>query len=353
MQFDPRIRSLGGNVQPSYKAYPLLATSDEIVSALIVDLEDKLVAGEWTVQQLRKMLEAKSNGDPSLIRLSVRNDDPERAAAIANQWAERFVLSANELYAQSSDDLTFFDAQQTEAEEELAQAEQDLVDFQALNRAAILDTQLISAREALTTTLKAAHSLEMTLEDARALQKHLRTRESTAAASPSDELAALLIEITALNQGSSKIQLQLSTEQNLGDKTVGDQITFLDSLIPVLEERLVLLQEQAQALEPEILDLQKAFQEVQAEESRLQIAQKLANDTFVSLSRKATEAGIAAQDTTGDVRLASRATPSRDPVSPRKTLNTLIAGALGLVVGIVVVLAIEYWRKGQQEAEAS
>ena len=68
----------------------------------------------------------------------------------------------------------------------------------------------------------------------------------------------------------------------------------------------------------------------------------------MSLSRKATEAGIAAQDTTGDVRLASRATPSTDPVSPRKTLNTLIAGALGLLVGCVAALAIEYWRKGQQ-----
>jgi uncharacterized protein involved in exopolysaccharide biosynthesis len=124
-------------------------------------------------------------------------------------------------------------------------------------------------------------------------------------------------------------------------------------LILVLEGRLAQLEEQAQALEPEILALQKAFQEVESEENRLETSQALARDTYVSLSRKAIEASIAAQDTTGDVRLASRATPSFRPVSPRKTLNTLAAGALGLLVGIVAALALEYWRKGQQDAQPS
>ena len=128
-------------------------------------------------------------------------------------------------------------------------------------------------------------------------------------------------------------QLQLSVPQELGDRTVGDQIAFLSSLIQVLENRLVLLEERAQDLEPDILTLQAAYQEVQTEEERLKTAQELARDTFVSLSRKATEARIAAQDTTGDVRLASRATPLDDPVSPRKTLNTLGAGVLGLLIG--------------------
>ena len=136
----------------------------------------------------------------------------------------------------------------------------------------------------------------------------------------------------------------------MGDKTVGDQITFLDSLIRVLEERLIQTQERAQALEPEILALQRARQEAQTELDRLSRAQMLAYEAFESLARKAAEARIAAQDTTGDVRLASRATPPSNPVSPRKMLNTLVAGVLGLLVGIVAALALEYWRKGQQEA---
>jgi uncharacterized protein involved in exopolysaccharide biosynthesis len=353
LQFDARIRSPSDDVQPPYKAYPLLATSDEVVSALIADLGDTLEGKERTIEGLRAMLEAESNGDPSIIRLSVRNGDPGRAALIANQWAERFVQAANELYAQSSGELDFFTEQQTEAESTLAEAEEAMIDFQARNRAAILETQLNDAQEALRTTLKSAHSLETTVQDARALRDRLHAQEINAPALTSDELTALLIELSALNRGDSRLQLQLSTTQDLGEKTVGDQIAFLDSLIVVLEGRLVQLEEQAQALEPEILALQEASQEARTEQDRLSRAHSLARDTFLSLSRKATEARIAAQDKTGEVRLASRATPSDRPVSPRKTLNTLAAGVLGLMVGIVAALAIEYWRSGQQDAPSS
>lgn len=353
LQFDSRIRSLTGNVQQPYKAYPLLATSDATVSALIDDLGDQLAPEERIIRNLKPKLEAESSSDPSIVRLRVRNGDPWRAATIANQWAERFVQAANELYVQSANDLAFFTGQQAEAEQALAEAEQALIDFQARNRAAILGTRLSTAHETLTTTLTAVHSLELTLQDARALRQHLDTRARGAPAAASDELAALLIEVTALSHGAPEVQLQLSTGPDLGDRTAGDQVAFLDSLIPALEGRLVQLEEQAEAQEPAILALQQAYQEAQTEYDRLSRAQSLAQDTYVSLSRKATEARIAAQDTTGDVRLASRATPSDDPVSPRKALNTLAAGALGLLVGVVAALGIEYWRSGQRDAPSS
>jgi len=348
MQFDERIPSVSGNVQPPYKAYPLLATSDEVLSALITDLGQEGTAEERTVQGLRRKLEAQSGSDQSIVRLSVKNGSPERASSIANQWAERFVQTANDFYAQSSSELDFFEKQQAEAQVALDQAEQALIDLQARSRAAILGTQLAQAHEVLTDTLQSAYSLETTIEDARTLRGYLQAQESSAPASPSDELAALLIEIGALGS-SSKAQLYLPVEQDLGDKTVGDQIRSLDALIRALEERLAQTQAQAQALEPEILALQKARQEAQTELDRLSRAQVLAYEAFESLARKASEARVAAQDTTGDVRLASRATPPSDPVSPRKTLNTAVAGALGLLVGIVAALAIEYWRKGRQE----
>ena len=174
----------------------------------------------------------------------------------------------------------------------------------------------------------------------------LHAQESASPASHGDELAALLIEISALHHSDSELQLQLSAEQDLGDKTVGDQLASLDSLIRALDDRLARLQEQAQAHEPQILALQQAYQEAQTEQDRLSRAQLIANDTWVSLSRKAAEARIAAQDETGEIRLASRATPPTKPATPRKTLNTLVGGALGLLVGVLAALGIEYWRRG-------
>jgi uncharacterized protein involved in exopolysaccharide biosynthesis len=353
LQFDPRIRSVSGNVQPPYRAYPLLATSDEVVAALIADLGDRLTGPERTIQGLAGKLQAESANDQSLIRLSVQNGDPQQAALIANRWAERFVQAANELYAQSSDELNFFTEQQSEAERELARAEQALIDLQAQNRVAILETQLNHARRALTTDLETIYAIETTMQNADTLREHLNRQEATAIASPGDELAAILIEIGALNHGNSELQVQLSAAQNLGGRTVGDHVNALDSLIAALEDRLITLQEQALAHEPEILSLQQRHQEAQTELDRLTRDQTLARDTFTSLSRKADEAEIAAQATTGDVRLASRATPSDKPVSPRKTLNTLAAGVCGLLVGCVAALALEYWRQGQHAAPSS
>ena len=352
LEFDERIRSVEGSVTPPYKAYPTLARSDEVVSALMAEMGDDLADDERSVYAMRKKLAAQNGSDPSVIQLTVQDGAPVRAAEIANLWALQFVEAANDLYTQSSDNLEFFTAQEAEAQAALAEAEQALIDFQAHNPSSILQTQLLTAQTALTTTLESVHAIEMAFDDARVLQDRLHALEPTAAALPGDELTALLIEVTALHHDDSEIQLELSLDPDLGDRTAGDQVAFVDSLVEVLESRLAKLHDQAADLEPTILFAQKVYQEVRAEQDRLTTARDLAYETYVTLSRKAAEARVEAQDETGDALLASRATPVYDPVSPRKALNTLVAGAVGLLLGIVAALAIEYWRQGKREASS-
>ena len=353
MQFDPRFELVSGNAVPPYKAYPLLAMGDELLATLIADLGAELSPEMRTVEKLRKNLEARNGADPSIVQLSAEEGDPQRAASLANRWAERFVEAANDLYAPNRDEQAFYEEQQAEAEADLGQTEQDLVDFQARNQASILTAQLDSKRAALEEYLSVARSVALIVQDAQALRARLRTEDERTGALPSDELTALLIEIDALNRTELPIQLQVSVQQDLGGRTVGDQVTFLDSLIQVLEAKQDILQQEARALEPDILSLQKQLTEVQVQEARLQTAKDMARDTYVALSRKVTEARIAAQDTTGDVRLANRAAPPKDEVSPRKWLNVAVAGALGLIVGVLAAFAIEYWQRGQPEGSAA
>jgi succinoglycan biosynthesis transport protein ExoP len=98
-------------------------------------------------------------------------------------------------------------------------------------------------------------------------------------------------------------------------------------------------------LEPEILRLQGDLQRFTTEEERLQRAQDVAQDTYITLARKVDEARIAAQDESGEVRLVSYAAVPTNPVSPNKKLNTAVAGALGLFVGVFGAFAVEYWRQ--------
>jgi len=96
-------------------------------------------------------------------------------------------------------------------------------------------------------------------------------------------------------------------------------------------------------LEPQILALQQQLQESQAEEDRLTRARDVARETYLTLARKVEEVRIAAEDTSGEVRLASHAAVPRKPVGPRKMLNTAVAGALGLMLGVFGAFAVEWW----------
>jgi uncharacterized protein involved in exopolysaccharide biosynthesis len=351
MQFDPRVETLS-DVQPPYEAFLTLATGDELIADLIDELGDTLVPEERSVRKVRNMLEAKSAGGSSVVRLTVQNGDPTRTAAIANRWAERFVQSTNDLYGEDQQELSFFEAQMAEARDDLSQAEQALIDFQRENKAAILETQLHNKQAALSDYLGAARSLRLIVQDARSLRERLSTQDAGLRATLSDELAALYLEIDALNSGELPIQLQVSGEAGLDRKTVGEQIVFLDSLAAALQAKLVVLEDEGEALEPDILALQEALQRAQTEEDRLELARNVAQETYMTLARKVAEMRIAAEDETGDVRLASRASVPDRPVAPRKLLNTAVAGALGLFVGVFAAFAIEYWRSGKEAPSA-
>jgi hypothetical protein len=51
------------------------------------------------------------------------------------------------------------------------------------------------------------------------------------------------------------------------------------------------------------------------------------------------------------VRLASAAAVPEEPVSPRKLLNTVVAGALGGIVAVIGVFISGWWHAGRADQE--
>jgi uncharacterized protein involved in exopolysaccharide biosynthesis len=354
IQFDPRVQTVQtqSDLQPSYRAYPALALGDELAAKLERALAAELPSTSGALPELQKKMEAQGGTDASIIELTVKDKDPVRAATIVNLWAELFVESTNQLYGKSEQDLALFEGQLPEAEQVLSSAEQALIDFQALNQAGILGTQLGSKRAALGQYLAGARTLRLIIEDAKSLHARLSTQDPSLRASLSDEIASLFVEIESLNSDGLPIQLQLSGQQGLSEKTVGEQATYLASLIRALEDKCVILETEAERLEPDILRLQQRLQEEQTREGRLGMARGIAEETYRTLTRKVAETRIAAQDTEASVRLASRAAVPSIPVAPRRLMNTALAGALGFFVGVLGAFGVEYWHSGTPEREA-
>jgi succinoglycan biosynthesis transport protein ExoP len=345
IQFDPRVQTQS-DLQPSFQAYPALAMGDQLAVELQQALAAQFPSTPYTLRDLQEKMEAKNGSDQSVIQLVVKDHDPERAAAIVNEWAALFVESTNQLYGQSDEDLSFFEAQLQDAEVELSSAEQALIDFQAINQANVLQTQLDNKRAALQQYLGGARMLRLIIQDGKSLQARLETQDPSLRASLSDEIASLFVEIESLTGQGLPIQLQLSGQQGLSDKAVGEQATYVASLVSALEDKLVVLENGAQALEPDILDLQQQVQEERTKEARYNLARDVADETFRTLTRKVAETRIAVQDKEGNVRLASRAAVPHTRVAPRRMISTVVAGGLGFLMVVIGAFGVEYWRSG-------
>jgi uncharacterized protein involved in exopolysaccharide biosynthesis len=91
--------------------------------------------------------------------------------------------------------------------------------------------------------------------------------------------------------------------------------------------------------------LQGQIQETNTEGAQLNRQRDLAQSVYTTLAQKVGETRIAAQDTSGRVRLASAAAVPDQPVSARRLTSTAIAAALGMFVGVVAAFAIEYFKQ--------
>jgi succinoglycan biosynthesis transport protein ExoP len=356
LQFDPRVETLS-DIETASRAYPSLAMSDDLLRQLLEALDPPLPEGEQSLQALRGKVRANAGADPSLLQLNATNGDPERAAQIANTWARQYVDYVNELYGRRSEDVVFFSEQRETARVALEEAEQALVDFEARNEESILEARLTAKERALSNYLDTQHELAVVIENGEVLQRQLEAQPSTAPASLGDDLAALLLQIQGLSQGQElPLQLQVAGGGPLSNRTVEEQAGLLSDLITALEGRLAEVEVQAETLSGEILPLQQALQQVTTEKQQLTREWEIARSTYTTLANKVEEARIAAQDETGEVRLASQASVPTGPSGPRKKMNVAIAAFLGLFLGVFAAFFIEYWqspRAGNQTEPSS
>jgi uncharacterized protein involved in exopolysaccharide biosynthesis len=95
----------------------------------------------------------------------------------------------------------------------------------------------------------------------------------------------------------------------------------------------------------------EALKQKLAQEKLSQLRQEreynTAKGVYSVLSQKNEEGKIAVATESGLIKIASLAYEPRGPIKPNKKLNILIAGVLGLFVGIFVAFFLEFWQKGK------
>jgi succinoglycan biosynthesis transport protein ExoP len=346
IQFDPRF---GTEEQtPVYKALPSLAMSDGILQSVVEGYapSDNSGIDPWTLTTLRGMAEATSEGDPSLVLLKVTSRSPRDAAAIANLWADTLVKRGSAIYGQSEEDVTFFEEQVLQVKDALDQAEAALIEFQARNQASIVSAQLDSLRQTQTDYLADQRVITYIIPDIQGLRAQLAEQTSGQSVSLADSITALFLQIKAFNaQASTQLQLQVQSSAALSDKSLPEQIAFLDDLVATLQAKSTEIEDRLAELEPQILAAQQKQQEISVESDQLTRARDLARETYVTLARKLDESRIAAQEDNGMLQVGSYASEPEKPAGPRRLISMAVAGMLGLMVGVFGAFFYEFWRR--------
>jgi hypothetical protein len=144
------------------------------------------------------------------------------------------------------------------------------------------------------------------------------------------------------------VQVQLAPGQPLAGPTVTDQRALVDDLRASLEARQAEVSARIAELNPAILELQGALAEAQVQADQLVRARDLAEQLFERLSNKVQEAGIAAQESSNLVQIASPASVPTLKAGPRRSLNILLGGTLGLALGVGLAVVIEFMRPTRQ-----
>jgi uncharacterized protein involved in exopolysaccharide biosynthesis len=353
MTFDPRLTT--EYRRPAYRALPTLAISDGILRRVIEDYRPSPEAGieNWNLVTLQEMVEATPQGDQSLVALKVRARTARDAADIANVWAKALVARGNEIYSDTSGQVAFFEEQFVQARKALDEADQALIEFEARSQVGVVNAELESLNQAQIDYLASQRMISYLVEDIQGLRELANQRlqagqPAGGSASLADDLTALLLQIKAFNAldagDEAAIQIQIDSSESLSDRSPAEQVAFLDSLAGALQDRSAEIDERLAELEPQILETQEERQALTVESERLLQAQELAVETYETLSRKVDEARILAQEEYRMFLVGSEAEIPEYPVGPNKKLNTLVGGMLGLLVGVVLAVLIEFWR---------
>lgn len=361
MQFDPRF-STSQATNPAYPAFPVIAVSDGVLQKVVDDYEPSPEAAidSWRLSVLSRMVEARSEGDPSLVRLAVRSRSAKDATNIANAWADTLVAAVNRIYGGSESDVDFFEERAAQALQTLEVTDDALIEFEARNQTSTIEAQLESLRQAQEDYLGDQRTTAYIGQDIQGLVDQLALQPESQSISFADSLTALLLQIKAFDaQGGTTeevpapapIELQINSSESISEMSRAEQVELLGDLATALQSKSTEVDARLVELQPQILILQRQLQEATIEKDHLLRAQEIASDTYLTLVRKLDEARIASQQQAGLIQVGSHASVPEQPMSRHRLSNAFAAAMLGLLVGVVVAFVIEFWRKRGQETD--
>jgi len=351
VELEPKIQTQFTS-EVSLATYESLIKDRETEKEVIKKLNLDQPPYELTPDSLQEMITIELLKNTNLIKMNLQAGDPKLAKDIANVWAALFVEKNKDLNLQESKEAQgFIKEQLIIADRNLSKIEEEIREFDETNNIEIMDNEIKG---------KAAKALnyDLRLADIKlSLQKEKAKKEQVIIAlNKQDKVLKLSKSITEdqffhqliSNVTNDNINLTyISEETNPIYYNLVEQFISADISINSLQAEEKQLKENIDHYWERIENLKQKVAQEKLTQSRLERECNTAKGVYGVLSQKSEEVKIAVATESGLVKIASLAYEPREPIKPNKKLNILIAGVLGLFVGVFVAFFLEFWQKGK------
>jgi uncharacterized protein involved in exopolysaccharide biosynthesis len=347
--------------QMTLETYRVQVTNPHILNQVIKDLN--LDPEKYDLNSLRDAIDVEAVKDTNLIRITVKDKNPEMAARMANTLAPRFVdFLSNALQEQMGKSAAFLKTQMQEEQKNLQAATEELKKFMAQPQSVNELQQDIEAKLKLITDFKT--QLVQLDVDEKATRASLESARARLSKEPKFlDLQKSVIDdpvMAGLAAGKSDGKMSDVAGLTMKSQEINENYTMLNNKVAELEVTLSGIISQKAAIsdnirktQAELESLQATLAEKQTEYNRLQQQFTVAQDTYNTFLQKYQEARITTSSKIGDanIMVVSPAIVPDRPVAPKKALNVAIAMVLGLMVGVFTVFFLDYWQKsGEPQA---
>ncbi|HSJ52984.1 MAG TPA: Wzz/FepE/Etk N-terminal domain-containing protein [Anaerolineae bacterium] len=371
-----------------------LAESADLANQVLAHLGDALPPEERSLSHLQGVTGIRTQGN--LLAFKVRAGSAQKAAAIANAWAEVFQEHVNRLYSTTSPSNDELHLEIEGAHAAYAAAKDAVEEWTGENRASELTRriqqkegvlanlqagQLAAAQRSIDDLLLRANQIDRLLLDVQGLKDQLADLPPVTPLTPGQHFALFYLESSAFVQEE---RLPVTIEFREGwlagtETTAGEAINKLDQLFTALQASRSTTEAKVAALTTallsgqELLDygaggsVQQQIEQLQAEINALEVellrdkmiqedllqAQTVAQENHLTLVRKAAEIQIVSRLTGVEVQIATTAHPPAKPAFPRPLLVTAMGVAAGGLAGLALAFFLEFAALGSDRRAAA
>jgi uncharacterized protein involved in exopolysaccharide biosynthesis len=343
-------------------AYPTMTIqtyTEQIKSSKILQQTiDKMELGKYEINRskLREMVGLETIKDTNLIAVKVTHKDPKLAADIANTLAKEFTASITQMTRQQASESSQFLKGQLEIEKRnLDEATLELKEFLSQPRGVEELRQEFDSKLLMITTFKTQLvEKEVELNRFKAglaiSEQELKKTPQVIVTKKSVGQDPLLNQIIAENNGISikdAAQITMENEEvNEGYIRLSTKTSEYKIAVSEISREIDIIRTKIDTTQKELETIQLELADKGHNQALIQRKVDLSQGTYDTFLNKYEEIRIAESTEIGDstINIVSQAVTPEEPVGPRRMLNLAIAGALGMMVGVAIVLFKDYWK---------